>query len=238
MLPDILEIINGSKKTALVDVFGGSGKVLMNTDARVKIYNDLNTDLVSFFEQVRNNRDTVIEKLDYVLNSRELFSRYKERSDDPAENAFRYFYRNMLSFNGQGSSYSYSTKKNKSLKLLKAEETINSLYDEIKLWTIERLDFRDLIKRYDSEGTFFYFDPPYHNIRGLYDYEMEDSDFIDLKEILDSIGGKYLLNINEDEFIKKIFGKPNLKKEYMNYGINGRLREKTKRVELFYYKPC
>ena len=235
MLPDILEIINGSKKTALVDVFGGSGKVLMNTDARVKIYNDLNTDLVSFFEQVRNNRDTVIEKLDYVLNSRELFSRYKERSDDPAENAFRYFYRNMLSFNGQGSSYSYSTKKNKSLKLLKAEETINSLYDEIKLWTIERLDFRDLIKRYDSEGTFFYFDPPYHNIRGLYDYEMEDSDFIELKEILDSIKGKYLLNINEDEFIKKIFGKPNLKKEYMNYGINGRLREKTKRNELFYY---
>ncbi len=238
MLPDILEIINSSKKTALVDVFGGSGKVLMNAEARVKIYNDLNADLVSFFEQVRNNRDAVIEKLDYVLNSRELFSRYKERSDDPAENAFRYFYRNMLSFNGQGSSYSYSTKKNKSLKLLKAEETINSLYDEIKLWTIERLDFRDLIKRYDSEGTFFYFDPPYHNIRGLYDYEMEDSDFIDLKEILDSIGGKYLLNINEDEFIKKIFGKPNLKKEYMNYGINGRLREKTKRVELFYYKPC
>ena len=237
MLPDILEIMNSTKKTALVDVFGGSGKVLMNAEARVKIYNDLNADLVNFFEQVRNNRNAVIEKLDYVLNSRELFSRYKERSDDPAENAFRYFYRNMLSFNGQGSSYSYSTKKNKSLKLLKAEETINSLYDEIKLWTIERLDFRDLIKRYDSEGTFFYFDPPYHNIRGLYDYEMEDSDFIDLKEILDSIGGKYLLNINEDEFIKKIFGKPNLKKEYMNYGINGRLREKTKRVELFYFSP-
>ena len=54
MLPDILEIINSSKKTALVDVFGGSGKVLMNAEARVKRYNDLNADLVSFFEQVRN----------------------------------------------------------------------------------------------------------------------------------------------------------------------------------------
>ena len=154
MLPDILEIINSSKKTALLDVFGGSGKVLMNAEARVKIYNDLNADLVSFFVQVRNNRDAVIEKLDYVLNSRELFSRYKERSDDPAENAFRYFYRNMLSFNGQGSSYSYSTKKNKSLKLLKAEEAINSLYDEIKLWTIEKLDFRDLIERMIRRGDF------------------------------------------------------------------------------------
>ncbi len=237
MLPDILGIVNNCKKAALVDVFGGSGKVLLNADAKVKVYNDLNADLVSFFEQVRNNRDALVEKLDYVLNSRELFSKYKERSDDPAENAFRYFYRNILSFNGQGTSYSYSTKKNKSLNLLKAEEAINSVYDEIKLWTIEKLDFRELIKRYDSEGTLFYLDPPYHNIRGLYEYEMEDSDFIDLKEILDSIEGKYLLNINEDEFIKKIFGKPYLRKEYINYGMNGRLREKTKRIELFYVSP-
>ena len=142
---------------------------------------------------------------------------------------------NSSSFNGQGSSYSYSTKKNKSLKLLKAEETINSLYDEIKLWTIERLDFRDLIKRYDSEETFFYLDPPYHNSRGLYKYEMEDTDFIDMKNILNRIKGKYLLNINEDEFIQKIFGEPNLRKEYTNFGVNGRVGSKTKRIELFYY---
>ena len=134
MLPDILEIVNSSKKTALVDVFGGSGKVLMNVDARVKIYNDLNADLVGFFEQVKKNRDEVIEKLNYVLNSRELFSRYKERSDDPSENAFRYFYRNILSFNGQGSSYSYSTKKNKSLKLLKSVSSISYLYNPLILW--------------------------------------------------------------------------------------------------------
>ena len=63
---------------------------------------------------------------------------------------------------------------------------------------------------------------------------MEDSDFIDLKEILDSIGGKYLLNINEDEFILEIFGEPNLRKEYINYGVNGKIGEKTKRAELFY----
>ena len=154
MLPDILEIISGSKKTVLVDVFGGSGKVLMNADTKVKIYNDLNADLVSFFIQVWNKRDAVIEKLNYVLHSRDLISRYIERTDDPAENAFRYFYRNILSFNYQSKSFSYSTNKNKLLKLLKAEETINSLFDEIILWTIEKLDFRDLIERMIRRGDF------------------------------------------------------------------------------------
>ncbi|MGP6240070.1 DNA adenine methylase [Cuniculiplasma sp. SKW4] len=235
MLPDILKIINETRKSAIVDVFGGSGKVLMNVNARVKVYNDLNADLVNFFEEVRNHRDKVIEKLDYVLNSRELFLKYMERTEDPIENAFRYIYRNILSFNGQGKSYSYSTKRNKSIKLLKAWDIINSLYDEIKLWTIERLDFRDLIKKYDSENTFFYLDPPYHNIRGLYDYEMEDRDFLDLKYILEEIQGKYLLNINEDEFVRSVFGEPSVRKEYVNYGTNGRLREKTRRIELFYY---
>ncbi|MGP6294293.1 DNA adenine methylase [Caldiplasma sukawensis] len=80
MLPDILKIINNAKKTTLVDVFGGSGKVLMNADARIKVYNDLNADLVNFFEEVRNNRDKVIEKLYYILKSRALFLKYMEKT--------------------------------------------------------------------------------------------------------------------------------------------------------------
>ena len=108
MLNDILEIFRNSGKKTIVDVFGGSGKVLLNAEAKIKIYNDLNADVVDFFEEIRKNKDSVLEKLNYTLNSRELFTRYKEITDDKTENVFRYFYRNMLSFNGDGKSYSYS----------------------------------------------------------------------------------------------------------------------------------
>ncbi len=91
MLPDIIEIFRNSGKKTIIDVFGGSGKILLNTDARVKIYNDLNADVVDFFEEVRNNKDAVLEKLKYTINSRELFNRYKEKTEDWTENVFRFF---------------------------------------------------------------------------------------------------------------------------------------------------
>ena len=115
------------------------------------------------------------------------------------------------------------------------KEGIDTCYNEIKSWTIERLDFRDLIKRYDSDNSFFYLDPPYHNIKGLYEYELIDNDYIEMKALLDRIKGKYLLNINEDDFVLKVFGKPQIRKENTNFGVNGRLGSKTKRIELFYY---
>ncbi|MGP6220993.1 DNA adenine methylase [Caldiplasma sukawensis] len=31
----------------------------------------------------------------------------------------------------------------------------------------QKLDFREAIRRHDSEGSFFYLDPPYHNIKEL-----------------------------------------------------------------------
>ena len=235
MLNDILEIFRNSGKKTIIDVFGGSGKILLNTEAKVKIYNDLNADVVDFFEEIRRNKEAVLERLNYALNSRELFTRYKEKTEDRTENVFRFFYRNMLSFNGMGSCYSYSSMRNKSTTITRMKEAIDTCYDQIKSWTIERLDFRDLIKRYDSENSFFYLDPPYHNIKGLYKYELTDQDYFEMKELLDRIKGKYLLNINEDEFVLQVFGKPQIRKEYTNFGVNGRVSGKTKRIELFYY---
>ncbi|WP_298275311.1 DNA adenine methylase [Ferroplasma sp.] len=236
MLEDIKEIFNKSGKTTIIDVFGGSGKVLMNLNAKIKVYNDINNSLINFFSELKEHKEEVLKKLDYVLNSREMFERYRKKSKDNLENAFRFLYNNILSFNGEGRSYSYSTKRNKSITLVNINNVINKSYNDIKYWTIERLDFREIIRRYDSENSFFYLDPPYHNITDLYDDNLKDEDYADIKKSLDRIKGKYLLNINEDEFVLKLFGKPQKRKEFTNFGINGRTSPKTKRVELFYYK--
>lgn len=115
MLEDIIGIINKSGKNAIIDVFSGSGKILLNINARIKVYNDINGNIVNFFNEVKHNKNNIIKKLSYAINSRELFNLYNEPTPDNTENAFRFLYRNILSFNGEGRNYSYSIKRNKSI---------------------------------------------------------------------------------------------------------------------------
>ena len=67
MLDDIKEIFNKSGKTTVIDVFGGSGKVLMNLNAKIKVYNDINNNLVNFFTELRESEYVKPLSFDFVL---------------------------------------------------------------------------------------------------------------------------------------------------------------------------
>jgi len=85
----IEEIYKNSNKAACIDVFGGSGQVLMNIDSKIKIYNDIDNSLVNIFESLRINPGLLTGKFEYTFNSRRLFNKYKIDENDNAENAFR-----------------------------------------------------------------------------------------------------------------------------------------------------
>ena len=228
----IKEIYRTSNKTAFIDVFGGSGKVLMNIDSKNKIYNDIDNSLVNIFETLRNHPDILRGKFKYSLNSRKLFYEYKNITDESAENAFRRVYTYLMSFAGKGNHYGYSVKSRMN-KMANARKNIDDIYNEVKYWTIENLDYKDLIKRYDSEDSFFYLDPPYYKIK-FYRHNFTENDFYELKDTLNGIQGKYLLSINSNDFILKLFGEPGMKIEMKNNSVNNKYIKDSKRYELFY----
>ena len=119
-------------------------------------------------------------------------------------------------------------------KIANVRKNIDDIYNEVKYWTIENLDYKDLIKRYDSDDSFFYLDPPYYKIK-YYKYNFDENDFYDLKEILGKIKGKYLMNINCNDFIINLFGEPNMRIEIRNNSVNNKYIKDSKRYELFYY---
>ena len=76
---------------------------------------------------------------------------------------------------------------------------------------IENLPYEALITRHDRPGTFFYLDPPYHGFE--YDYGKNlfaEEDFENLRRILASIEGKFLLSINDTPIIRDTFAQMNI----------------------------
>ena len=236
MMDEIKRIYMMSGKTTAVDVFGGSGKFLLNIKAINKVYNDIDSRLVNAFRVLMTKDSELIMKLYVAPRSRELFNESKEVAMDDVTDAFRFIYNRQHSFNGEGDGFAFDVGNNKGREF--DLDMLRSVVRNVKKWTIEHLDFKDLIKRYDSDNTFFYLDPPYHDIK-LYDNNFSDGQFVELRDAIADIKGAYLLNINDDDFVRETFGDPKMTMSYSNHAQNARVPEYTKRTErdeLFYWK--
>ena len=120
------------------------------------------------------------------------------------------------SFGGLGDTYGTRREKSSNLYLKKTLYSFGKIHDVVRKWQIENLDFRIVIRKYDSEGAFFYFDPPYPG-KNWYNYNFTESDFLDLADFLKRAKGKYLLNLDADDTsLVRIFGKPSYIRKYAN----------------------
>ena len=79
---------------------------------------------------------------------------------------------------------------------------------------------------------FFFLDPPYCNIPG-YNHDFAEQDFIDLKEILRNIKGKFLMTINDTPEIRALFGCFSIEETTLKYSCCSSAKARAKlRTEL------
>ncbi|MHB8396611.1 MAG: DNA adenine methylase [Thermoplasmataceae archaeon] len=128
--------------------------------------------------------------------------------------AFETLYRFSTSFGGMGNTYGTAKEKSSYIYLEKTLHDFRKIASCVRRWKIENLDFREVIAKYDGEGTFFYLDPPYQG-KDWYDMTFTRDDYIDMKHLMDSMKGKYLLNVGVDNSnVSGIFGQPSRVVEY------------------------
>ena len=163
-LKDIISILQDRMNSfdAVVDVFGGSGKVLLNIPdewRKMKIYNDIDSDLYVTFKVLQDpmKRNMLIKKLRVAFAHEKIFMEMRDkRYPGDVETAFRLIYLQTYSFMGDGRSFGRRFKGNTHMSRFTIE---NFVY--VRDWTIEHMDFRDLMKRYSKPKVLFYLDPPY-----------------------------------------------------------------------------
>jgi len=196
-----------------VEVFGGSAAVLVHKpDSINEVYNDLDDDLVEFFEVLRDRRDELLDWLRHTPYSRSLYERFADayhagdRADDPVVRAGRYWYLVQAGFNGdltKRNSFSTSTSArgypcdSQARNYHRSRERLEAFSRRFNAVTVECLDWRDVIDRYDSDTTVFYVDPPYSGVRSGGYYPHHDINHEALINTLDNIEGEAVVSYGE-----------------------------------------
>jgi DNA adenine methylase len=195
--------------TCYVEPFAGAASLLMKkSPAPLEVINDLNSDVVNFFDVLRTRTDELVRAIELTPWSREVWSRSFEHHPDPLENALRFYVRATQSFGASESkkkSYSgWRTQKNmnRGSTILKEWNTQDHLFDvarRLKLVQIENQDALSVIKRFDAKGTLFYVDPPYvlstrENASRGYSHEMTDDEHRSLISLLQQVQGMVIIS--------------------------------------------
>jgi len=103
----------------VVDVFGGSGKVLLNIPdewRKSKVYNDLDDDLYVTFKVLQDpvKRNALMKKLRLAFSHEKIFMEMRDsRYQRDVETAFRLIYLQTYSFMGDGRSFGRRYKGNR-----------------------------------------------------------------------------------------------------------------------------
>jgi DNA adenine methylase len=205
--------------------FGGSAAVLLNREpSPVETYNDIDGEVVNFFRALREQKDALIEAIGLTPFSREEFelaiSSEREGLSD-MERARRFFVRARqvrtgLAQKARAGRWAHCLLTSRAgmagavSRWLGSVEDLSEIAQRLLRVQIEHSSAASIIRRYDSEETLFYCDPPYpHDARGdvnAYAYEMTDEEHRALAVVLHDIKGKAALSSYHCKLMDELYG--------------------------------
>lgn len=191
-----------------VEPFGGGAGVLLNKEeSKVEVYNDIDENVVQFFQTLRNRGAALQEWLSNVPYSRKLYREWKadylegDYPDDPVVRAGRYFLvctASMQADKTKMNGFKASRSTNRAKTFFNKVESMKWFVERMRKVVIENRDFEDIVSKYDGSDTLFYLDPPYVGVGDAY-YRHEGLFPHDrLASVLRSLDGAFALSYGSD----------------------------------------
>lgn len=192
-----------------VEPFGGAASILFSKPrSSVEVYNDINDDIVTFFQVFRDEREALVEYLESMPYSESLYEEIarqwfdeEDRPKDMIEYAARFFFLRYSQFgSGLGWERGFRSMAHRSAasQFVQGVDRLTEFRDRLRDVNIHCSDYRRIVDKYDSEDTFFYFDPPYLGPGDdLYQTNEEGFDHEEFVERVAELDSRWLLSYGD-----------------------------------------
>lgn len=198
-----------------VEPFFGSGAVFFNKkEAAIETINDIDSEIYNYFFVLRNDTEKLIDAINLTIFSRDEYENafIDNDEDDKVEKARKFAVKCFMGF-GASNNYKNGFRSSQRTNAPITTKIWNELPERlleaskrIKHAQIENLDYKEILKRYDTSDVFIYLDPPYFpGIRKgyLYKHEMTELQHEELLKIIIKHPGKILISGYECELYEK-----------------------------------
>ena len=194
--------------TCYVEPFFGAGWVLFEkTPSQHEIINDINGDLMIFWNVVKTQADALYESMKWDIPSRQIHENLRQTNPESLsdiERARRVYWLTKGSFGGIYSGvFGTGRASPNRLAFNTFEARLKATNMRLKKVTIECKDYRRLARTYDHATTLWYCDPPYFETRKS--GYVADIDLREFSEFCKSLKGKVAVSHMYNETVAELF---------------------------------
>ncbi len=212
-----------------VEVFAGAAAIFFAKEpVKVEVLNDVNGDLVNLYRVVKHHLEEFMRQFRWALVSREIFKWAQVTPPETLtdiQRAARFYYLQRLCFGAkvEGQTFGVATTSKPRINLLRIEEDLSEVHLRLAQVTIERLDWRECVARYDRPHTLFFLDPPYWETEG-YGVTFDLAQYDCMAEALRGMQGKAVVTVNDHPEMRRAFAGFAIKKVGIRYTVGGARR--------------
>jgi len=225
-----------------IEPFVGGGAVFFELSFNNNVINDIHTDLMNFYRQIKLGKAKDIYKLMKKYPNDEetyYFIRDEFEASNDLEKAFKFYYlrktcyRGMLRYNKEG-KFNIPFGRYKKINY---EDILKKEYEELlKNTIIENTSFERIFEKYNNSDNFVFLDPPYDSVFKNYGFgNFDRNKHLELFDYFTKTKNKCLLVIGFSDFIYdlyKDFVVYRYKKKYAFRLREGRIDDKIDNTHL------
>ena len=191
---------------------GGASIFFAKNKVKISILNDLDSEVINTFIQIRDHVEDLISLLEGIPASKEIHTFYKKEycPTNDLERALRWFYLNRTSYSGimrpENCYWGFGNKY--SMKPENWPAHLRTVSDKLKNIILESCDFEELIDEL-PDGFFLFIDPPYYaaDQKKFYccNFDLEDHKRLESCLRRNSHRIQFLITYDDHEDICKIY---------------------------------